>query len=366
MVLLTVPPRAEAVLPVLVDALAGGPVITVGQAPDGDDPLDAEAAVVVSTSGSTGEPKFALLSARALRASAGSTLDYLGGPGQWLLALPLTHIAGLQVLVRSVIAGVDPVTMDLSGGFTPAAFAAAVSTMDNSRTYVSLVPTQLGRILDAGGAAMEALLRFDAVLVGGAALSPALRRRVELSGVRAVRTYGMSETCGGCVYDGVPLSGVDIDLDDEGRILIGGPMLFSGYRGRPDLTAASMVDGRFRTADIGQWADGRLHVLGRIDDIIISGGEKIAPTAVEAVLSEHPSVSEAAVVGVPDDEWGQRVVAVVVPAGFVAVGELRDHVGAVLGRRAAPSAVVTVDSLPRLPLGKVDRRAVIRLAQAAI
>jgi O-succinylbenzoic acid--CoA ligase len=165
------------------------------------------------------------------------------------------------------------------------------------------------------------------------------------------------------VYDGVPLSGVSVASDHSGRLVVGGPVVFSGYRLRPDLTAESLVDGRYVTPDLGSVVDGRVSVLGRADDVIVTGGEKVAPAAVEAALAGHPGVREVAVTGVPDPEWGARVVAVVVPAGPVELGALRDHVAATLGRHAAPSRLVLVDDLPRLALGKIDRAALRRLIE---
>jgi O-succinylbenzoic acid--CoA ligase len=325
-----------------------------------DLPLETPVAVVVPTSGSTGEPKGALLPASALLHSARATLAHLGGSGAWLLALPTSHIAGIQVLVRSLVAGTSPVTLDLSAGFSTGGFTAAAAEVPGPRRYTALVPTQLVRLLDAGGAAVEALAGFDAVLLGGAATPPSLLARARDAGVRVVTTYGMSETCGGCVYDGVPLPGVSVSPDSAGRLTIGGPVLFGGYRLRPDLTAAALVDGRYVTNDLGSVVGGRVTVLGRADDVIISGGENIAPAAVEAVLAAHPAVREAAVVGIPDPEWGQRVVAVIV--GHATLQSVRDHVTAALGRRAAPTRLVVVDDLPRLALGKIDRAAVRLLA----
>jgi O-succinylbenzoic acid--CoA ligase len=368
------PVAGPALLDALASALDGGPAVL--PVPDSagerarleavlrpDLPLEAPAAVVVPTSGSTGEPKGALLPASALLASSHATLDRLGGPGTWLLALPATHIAGIQVLVRSIVAGTTPVSLDLAGGFTSGGFARAASDVEGARRYTALVPTQLVRLLSAGGAGLKALLSFDAVLVGGAATSPALLAQAVDAGVRVVTTYGMSETCGGCVYDGVPLAGVSVATDDTGRLTVGGPVVFAGYRLRPDLTAASLVDGRYLTNDLGSIVDGRVTVFGRADDVIVSGGENIAPAAVEAALSGHPGVREVAVVGVPDAVWGAQVVAVVVPADEVpSLESLRTHVAASLGRRAAPARLVVVADLPRLALGKIDRTAVRTLA----
>jgi o-succinylbenzoate---CoA ligase len=329
-----------------------------------DLPLETPAAVVVPTSGSTGEPKGALLAAGALLASARATLDRLGGDGQWLLALPATHIAGVQVLIRSLVAGLEPVTLDLSAGFSADGFAGASARLDGPRRYTALVPTQLVRLLDAGGPGLAALASFDAVLVGGAATPSSVLDRARAAGVRVVTTYGSSETAGGCVYDGVPLAGVSVTTDTTGRLTIGGPTVFAGYRLRPELTAEALVDGRYVTNDLGAVApDGSVTVLGRADDMIVTGGEKVAPAAVEATLAGHPAIREAAVVGLADPEWGQRVVAVVVPRGAApSLADVRDHVAAALGRRCAPARLVVVDELPRPAPGKIDRAAVRRLA----
>ena len=312
-----------------------------------EEPLEHEDVVlVVPTSGSTGEPKGALLTADNLRASARATADRIG-EGQWLLAIPATHIGGLQVLVRSVLAGTSPVVLD--GPTTVEAFEAATGRLTGPRRYVSLVPTQLGRLL-----ASPALREYDAVLLGGAAAPPALLEQARAAGVRVVTTYGMSETSGGCVYDGEPLDGVRVAVQD-GRVRLSGPVVARGYRLRPDLTAQAFDGDTFTTTDVGELVDGRLVVHGRADDVIVTGGEKVAPAAVEAALAEHPSVAEAAVVGVPDPEWGARVVAVVVLRAPLTLEQAREHVASRLPRAAAPRELRVVDALPVLPSGKIDR-----------
>lgn len=297
------------------------PDLPLEPGPDGE-----PVALVVPTSGSTGSVKGALLTGSALRASAQATLDRLGGPGRWLLALPTTHVAGLTVLVRSLLAGTEPVPMPLAGGFDAAGFVAATAELGPGRRYTALVPTQLRRLLaDPAGAA--ALASYDAVLIGGAAAEPDLLERATRDGVHVVTTYGMSETCGGCVYDGVPLDGVRVLLEPAGadhpgawRVVLGGPTVFVGYRGDAQRTEQALrVDAAgirwHLTNDVGHWDPaGRLEVLGRLDDVLVSGGENIAPAQVERALLTHRQVTEAVVVGVPDAEWGQRVVAVVVPA----------------------------------------------------
>jgi O-succinylbenzoic acid--CoA ligase len=359
------------VLPALAAALTGaGPALlplptggtrgAVIEALRPDLPLESdEIAVVVATSGSTGEPKGVLLTAAALRHSVLAAQQRLGGPGQWLLALPVTHIAGMSVLARSLAAGTTPEVLDLYGGFDAGAFADATARLDPSgRRYTALVPTQLHRLLDAGAD----LTSYDVILLGGAAAPAALVKRAAAVGARLVLTYGMSETCGGCVYDGTPLDGVEVTLAQDRRIAIGGPVLFSGYRLRPDLTDAAMADGRFLTSDLGRWSDdGRLDVLGRTDDVIVSGAVNVSASLVERVLAEHPRVRECAVIGRPDEQWGERVVAVVqADSGDRAptLDELRAFAAESLEPAALPKELVVLGMLPMLPSGKPDRAAV--------
>ncbi len=307
--------------------------------------------LVIETSGSTGAPKRVLLSRDALRASARATHDRLGGPGRWVLNLPPTYVAGVQVLYRCVVAGLDPVITHERLG-----------PVSSGRTYVSLVPTQLARLLDPLGDSgqVEALAGFAAVLVGGGPLSRRVRAIAEDHGIRVVATYGMSETCGGCVYDGVPLDGVEIRIDEAGEVLLRGPMLFEGYAGEPERTARVLRDGWFHTDDLGEIAeDGRLRVLGRADDVIISGGVKVPARVVAAMIAATGDVLAVEVVGVPDEEWGERVVAVVAADDPLSLAGIRNLVQP---REWAPRQVVVLDRLPLLPNGKPDRLAIRELA----
>ncbi len=180
-----------------------------------------------------------------------------------------------------------------------------------------------------------------------------------------VSTYGMSETAGGCVYDGVPLAGVRVEIGSDARIRLGGPTLADGYLGRPDATADAFGDGWFRTGDLGRWSGGRLEVLGRADDVIVTGGENVAAAAVERVLVAQPGVRVACVVGLPDPEWGEVVGAVVVrdPGARTTTWEapLRATVRAALGRAAVPRRLLAVAEIPLRGVGKPDRGAVLRL-----
>jgi O-succinylbenzoic acid--CoA ligase len=355
------------VLPVVEDALAGRVCVLPVPADDpressllttslrADESIDDDVAVVVSTSGTTGVPKGALLSASALTASAGATHRRLGGPGRWLLALPAHHVAGLQVLVRSVVAGIAPV--GVSAGFNTSELVSAVTALGPGRRYASLVAAQLSKAL-SDPAASDALASLDAVLIGGGPMPAGLAERALAADISAVRTYGMSETAGGCVYNGVPLDGVRVRIDD-GRIVLGGATLAKGYRNpvSPDPFAEP---GWFRTDDIGVLDDsGVLSVLGRVDDAISTGGLTVLPQLVEAALGGHPAVADCAVFGVPDERLGQRVAAavVVVPGRRApSLEELRSHVAQTLDATAAPREVHIVDELPRRGIGKVDRR----------
>lgn len=346
--------------PALLPLPTGGTRGAVLAALDPSRPLERDdVALVVPTSGSTGDPKGAMLTAAALRHSAAATHDRLGGPGQWVLALPVSSIAGLTVLVRSLQARTRPQVVDVYGGFSVDAFAAATDRLAGGvRHYTALVPTQLRRLLDAG----VDLSTYDGVLVGGAALSPDLRDRAIAVGVPVVATYGMSETCGGCVYDGEPLDGVDVTIGADGRVSIGGPVVFAGYRLRPDLTDTALVDGRHVTQDLGRWSsDGRLEVLGRVDDVIVSGGVNVPAAMVERVLDGHPAVAVCAVLGRPDPEWGERVVAVVQPVDASvppALDELRSFAAGRLEPAALPREIVVLGMLPVLASGKPDKAAV--------
>lgn len=330
-------------------------------------------ALVVRTSGSSGDPRQVMLDADALVASAHATHERLGGGGRWVLALPLQHIAGLQVVVRSIVAGTEPTVLP-GPGFDPAdaAPALAAARRPGVPLYASLVPTQLHRVVAAAsGGVLPSALRpwadLDAILVGGAAASPDLLDRARAVGLRVVTTYGMTETAGGCVYDGVPLTGVRVRVD--GTVQVAGPVLARGYLGRPDLDVVFEVrDGVrwLRTPDLGELVDGVLRVRGRADDVIVTGGVKIAPATVESVLSAVPGVAEVCVVGPPDEEWGQVVTAVVVPADRTApprLADLRDAVVPTLGPAAAPRRLVVVDAIAHRGPGKIDRAGV--LAQAA-
>lgn len=389
--------------------------------------------MVLRTSGSTtGTGKLVGVSMDALVASARATHKRLGGPGIWVLALPAYHAAGVQVLVRAAVAGTHVFNAYKEGGFDPqhvaqvidAACVAAGGAGRACPVYTSLVPTQLRRALD-DEQLRGALARLDAVLIGGAAADAQLLEQAKAAGIKVVTTYGMSETCGGCVYDGQPLPGVSMDVDQAtGAIWLSGPMLATGYLGdeertrrcfvsrpqagegtsgvggtasaaesteagatRPGAEAGAGGPGAgsdagtgeparrwFITSDRGHIVDGRLQVLGRLDDVIISGGIKVEPGPIEALLALNPLVSECAVVGLPDLQWGQVVTAVVVPASMPGLGrvdegailaQIRVYLEQKLSGAQCPKQVLLADALPYKGIGKVDRRALAQsLARA--
>ncbi|MBB4686576.1 o-succinylbenzoate--CoA ligase [Amycolatopsis jiangsuensis] len=321
--------------------------------------IEPDTAVVIATSGSTGAPKGVLLSPHALTASATATHARLGGPGHWLLATPAHYIGGLQVLIRARLAGTKPAFLTGEGFRTDAfAVAAAPVLAEAGPRYTALVPTQLVRLLDDGGAGLAAAKAFDGIVLGAAATSPKLRARAHEAGVRIVPAYGMSETASGCVYDGLPLDGVRVEPDASERLWIAGDVLAHGYRLSPELTAESFRDGWFRTSDRGRLLpDGRVEVLGRADDVINTGGVKVSAAAVERVLGGCPGVRDACVVGLPDPEWGEAVVALVV-AGQADPDGLRAAVRAELGAAATPKRVEFTAELPLRGPGKIDRTAV--------
>ncbi|MFV0462669.1 MAG: o-succinylbenzoate--CoA ligase [Nostocoides sp.] len=357
------------------------PALPVEIDPDHPGP-DPDTALLMSTSGSTGAPKLAMLPAAALLASAEATHTALGGPGRWLLSMPGHHVAGMQVLIRSLVAGTTPSVMDLRGGFNAAAFVAATADLSagHGRRYTAIVPTQLTRLL-ADPAGARALAAYDAVLVGGAGTPVALRQRAAEAGIDLVPTYGMTETSGGCVYAGRPLPGAQFSVGDPGtgtagpersaesrRIYLGGATLATGYLGRPDLTAACFSTGPdgtrwFRTDDAGHAVDGELQVDGRLDDLINTGGVKVAPRVIEdAVLRHLPEVAETVVVGIPDPQWGHVVAAAITlrdtgidPPGLDLI---RDRLSKHLPRYALPRRLLVLDHFPSRGPGKPDRAAI--------
>ncbi|HML51154.1 MAG TPA: AMP-binding protein [Propionicimonas sp.] len=338
-------------------ALVGGPAVAprceprLAAALRLDVPVtEADAALIVPTSGTTGDPKAVVLSATAIRFAASAAHDRLGGPGDWVCALPTEHVAGLMTIARAVVADTDVrfARRDLSD--LPQA---------GPRSYVSVVAAQLHRALGEP-AVRDTLAGYAAVLVGGSAIDADLLAAACRAGIAVVTTYGASETCGGCVYDGRPLDGVRIELDDE-RINLGGPMVFSGYRLRPELTAEVLHGDLVRTQDRGRLHDGRLQVLGRVDDVVISGGEKVDLAAVQRLCDDRfgPSSDGGPVLlAVPDARFGSRIVAVATKPWDLA--QLQRDLEPLVGRAGVPKELRQLSRLAYTSLGKIDRAALQR------
>ena len=369
--------NVDPVLKALMAALHGeGPAVEIVTGDNGEPqavPVETgveDAALVVRTSGSTGTPKATVLTIDALAASSVATAMALRGEGQWLLALPLQYVAGAQVLIRSLYAGTRPWVMDQSNGFTPEAFTAAAEELTDKIRFTSLVPTQLQRLLDSPAPETLAVLRrFNAILLGGAPASAELLANAHAAGLKVVTTYGSAETCGGCVYDGEPLDGVEVRIGDgelEGRVLLGGDTVAAGYLDADASQGTFFEEDGTRwyvTGDLGELSpDGKLTVLGRADDVIITGGVKASAAYIQSKLEELDGVHAAFVAGVPSREWGQAVAAYVAvddptPEGIKGFTARREAALGVL----APKTVLADKALLMLPNGKPDRLAMIEL-----
>ncbi len=363
------PANPLAIMPALEEALTGRRALLPAPANDATrtnllrntqrpgQPIDGEVALVVATSGSTGTPKGAQLTAANLISSADATHQYLGGEGQWLLAMPAAYIAGIQVLVRSMVAGVEPECLDLSRGFSVAEFAEKTQVLASTgeRCYTALTPLQLAKATSTLQG-IEALRRYAAVLVGGAATNPRLLDSARRLRINVVTTYGSSETSGGCVYDGTPIAGAQVRIRG-GRIHLGGPMIAHGYRNLPGDRAFA-EPGWFATSDAGSLHDGTLTVHGRLDNVLISGGLKLHPEVVEGFMLGIEGVTAACVVGVPDERFGQRICAAY--TGSAAVADVMEALDD-LPRWQIPKDLRPVPALPLLGPGKVDRSAVADL-----
>lgn len=347
--------------PDLVDgiavALAGGPPVAPVCEPRLqaglalDRPVEEpDAAVVVPTSGTTGEPKAVVLSATGIRFAASATHARLGGRGDWVCALPTQHVAGLMTIARAVVAHTELRFARTDLADLPEA---------GERSYLSLVAAQLDRAL-SDGSLVGRLSGYRAVLLGGSAVRPSLLAHARERGITVVTTYGASETGGGCVYDGVPLDGVRVEFVD-GRIGLGGPMAFLGYRCRPELTAAVLRGDLVITNDRGRWNQGRLEVLGRLDDVVISGGENVDLAAAQRVCEEEfgdPSAGGPVLLAIPDPRWGHRIVAVT--TGEVDLAAVVEPLTRRIGKAAAPKELRRIDEMAYTSIGKIDRAALLR------
>lgn len=331
------------------------PAVLVHERPDGarrltrlpdPRPLPDAAAAIVLTSGTTGAPSAIVIGEAALEASTVGGLARLGATAEerWALSLPLDHVAGLLVLKRGESADRE---VELHDGFDPA------DLVRGDATWWALVPTMLHRLLRR-----DEDLAGRRVLLGGAPATTALLDHAAARGIEVVTSYGMTETCGGCVYDGVPLDGVDVVIDpDTSRISIRGPVLATA-RLDADGAVAPLVDpeGWHQTNDLGRWEDGKLVVIGRCDDVVVTGGVNVSIGAIERTLRAYPDIMDVAVIAVPDDQWGERIEAFLVTAApdpNLWRARLRQE----LGREAVPARFHVVGDLPRTRLGKPDRTA---------
>jgi O-succinylbenzoic acid--CoA ligase len=321
--------------------------------PAGVPPADDVRAVVL-TSGTTGAPKAVELTDAGLAAVGAGCNAALAveRDDRWLLCLPLHHVAGLAILARARAGGQEVV---VHPSFDPGAVATAPRAA--AATLVSVVPTMLRRLLDTGAPLSE----YRRVVVGGQPFPAPLRARAVAAGAAVVDAYGLSETAGGMLFDGNPIAGAAVDLDGDDEIRVQGPMVMRGYRFDADATRAVLdADGWLRTGDVGRRDEtGAVHVVDRRRDLVITGGVNVSPTAVEHVLAEHPDVADVGVAGVPDEQWGERLVAfvVAVPGGRPPdVERLRAFARDRLRPAELPRQVVVVDAIPRTPGGKVQRR----------
>jgi len=322
-------------------------------------------AVVLTTSGSTGSPRGVLLSSTALTSSAQGAANLLGIPtaeSAWLVAIPVTSAGGFAVVVRSWLAGFEPETLQSVGGAVPfrtedfVASTRQLAQRAGSRALLtSLVPTQLARILD-DAEGRSALGEYSAILVGGARFDSTIRERAQAAGVTVLSTYGLTETCGGCVFDNTVFPGVDVRIAPDGEVLVSGDVLALGYRLDADLTAQRFIDGWLHTGDIGSIDEGRLSIVGRRDDIVTVKGVNVATGAVERVICAIPGVDACAVIATPHAIDGHRLTAFVVARTDLA-STIKATVAEQLGPVAAPSTISAITSIPVLPNGKTDRAA---------
>ena len=356
----------------LDDALKGGPALQPIESDDTPAPgqLPEGTALVIHTSGSSGTPKFVAHTSASIRAGAEATNAILGGAGQWLVALPTHLIAGLQVLSRSVLAGTTP--LFLAGKFSPKKFIELATKLDAPRRYTSLVPMQLASLLEYAEEhpdALPVLRRFDAILVGGQSLSLSLRAFAHTHKLAVVRTYGMTETGGGVVYDGVEIGDTGVRIRD-GEVQLSGSSLAIGYIGDEALTAQHFITENgvrwYRTGDAGTLLGGMLQVTGRLDRVIISGGVNVSVDTVQMFVQEQPGWEQAVAVAVTDARWGERI-ALAVEAEHLnpeaAFSALAEQVKNVLGPAAQPASVTVLDTLPRLANTKIDYQQLTALLQ---
>ncbi|CAN1525135.1 CaiC Acyl-CoA synthetases (AMP-forming)/AMP-acid ligases II [Candidatus Nanopelagicaceae bacterium] len=311
--------------------------------------------VVVSTTGSSGTSKEVGLSASALLSSARASNKALGAEfgNSWSLLLPLTHIAGINVLVRALELGTEPIDLRNHQGEYPRA------------DFTAIVPTQLFKALNGDQQLLAHLVDAKAVLVGGAALTTDLHLQAEKAGINIVVTYGMTETSGGCVYNGLPLEGIEISITPEKRIAIKGPVLAHTYLGAEALWDTQYKDGWFHSSDIGRIENEKLIVEGRSDDVIISGGENISLSAIESSLHAHFPHKNFAAFSVKDSKWGDALHVAIAGDGFPSEEEVAQYLSEQFGDFSKPKGFLHLPELPLIGIGKVDRKKLTELLMEA-
>ena len=321
-----------------------GPAITLG--PISVETIPSEIAVVVSTSGSTGDAKEVGLSAGAIFASAKATNKFFGASkGQtWSLLLPLTHIAGVNVLVRALELG------------TIAIDAREVTGKYPNADYTAIVPTQLFRALNGDSDLLAHLLSAKSVLVGGAALDPKLREQARAAGINIVESYGMTETCGGCVYDGLPIGETSVEINSAGLIKISTSSLATTYLNDESGWSAKLENGNFLTSDLGEIVNGKLTVTGRADDVIITGGENISLAKVEEVIQNSFAGITCAAFAVADQQWGQALHLAIAGSVKPDVSEINKSLSSQISAAAKIKGAIYLDQLPKSALDKVNRQ----------
>lgn len=323
--------------------VSDGPALALG--PVSVDTVPQRVALIVNTSGSTGTSKEVGLSASALLESAKSANKFVGAkPGQtWSLLLPLTHVAGINVLVRSLELGTVPIDARGQVGKYPYA------------DFTAIVPTQLFKALNGDNELLEHLVSAHAVLVGGAALTPELMAASQEAGINVIETYGMTETCGGCIYNGIPLDGTEFDIDELGVISIASKSLATTYLNAPEAWSERIRNRYFVTTDIGHIKDGKLIITGRSDDVIISGGENISLTEVESVVKDAFTGIDCAAFAIPDPQWGQSLQLAIAGEFKPEKSAINEYLTSKISRAAKVKNFLYIAALPRTSLGKVDR-----------
>jgi O-succinylbenzoic acid--CoA ligase len=328
-----------------------GPALTL--APISAKTVPAEISLIVSTSGSTGNPKEVGLSANALLASAKATNNFFGAStGQiWSLLLPLTHIAGINVLVRSLGLGTTPIdARDITGKYPYA-------------DYTAIVPTQLFSALNGDADLLQHLLSAKSVLVGGAALEQKLGDQARTAGINLVESYGMTETCGGCVYNGLPIGDTSFVINEDGLIKISTPSLATTYLNDVSGWNSKVADGYFLTSDFGVINGGKLAVMGRADDVIVTGGENISLTQVEEIIRNTFASIECAAFAVADAKWGQALHLAIAGNVKPETSSINDCLSENISIAAKIKGFIYLDKLPRTTLDKVDRQELSAIAK---